>query len=115
MERKIWAYKCKRCGHIHYPYKTVCKKCKANDHNEFDLVPLPEEGKLLTFTHLYTLPGDYETMSISLGIVELSNGMRINAQLEVKEPLVGMNLKGRVDVVRRDEYNKYYGMIFSEA
>jgi hypothetical protein len=39
--------------------KEAGNKCGENDHNEFDIVPLAKQGKLLTFTHLYSLPADY--------------------------------------------------------
>ncbi len=58
MELNIYAYKCKRCGHVQYPYRTVCSGCRENDHNEFDIVPLAKDGTLLTFTRNFTLPGD---------------------------------------------------------
>src|ERR1039458_2690401 len=60
MELNIYAYKCKRCGQLHYPYKTICKKCGDNDHNEFDIVALPKNGTLLTYTILYNPPSDFE-------------------------------------------------------
>ena len=112
MENNIYAYKCKRCGHVHYPYRTICKKCGQNAHNEFDIVPLAKKGKLITFTHLYTLPADYEIVKLTLGIVELDDGMRITGQLKMEEPKIGMKVKGEVEVVRKDEYNKYLGMVF---
>jgi uncharacterized OB-fold protein len=115
MEKNIYAYKCRKCGQLHYPYRTICKKCRRNDHNEFDIVPLAKKGKLLTFTHLYTLPADYETVKLSLGIVELEDGMRITGQLKMEEPKIGMKVKGEVEVVRKDEYNKFLGMVFYEA
>ena len=59
MEMNIYAYKCKRCGYVQYPYRTICGNCRENDHNEFDIVPLSKKGKLVTFTHLYALPADY--------------------------------------------------------
>ena len=72
-------------------YKTICKKCGENDHNEFDIVPLPKKGKLLTFTTLYTLPSDYEVVTLALGIVELEDGNRITGQLDIKNPKIGYN------------------------
>ncbi|MFC1484541.1 Zn-ribbon domain-containing OB-fold protein [Candidatus Neomarinimicrobiota bacterium] len=115
MDLNIYAYKCKRCGQVHYPYRTICKKCGDNDHNEFDIVPLAKNGKILTYTHLYTLPADYETMSLTLGIVELEDGNRITGQLNIQKPEIGMSVRGRVDTVRQDEYTKYLGMIFDQA
>ncbi len=115
MEMNVYAYKCKRCGHVQYPYRTICRNCHDNDHNEFDIVPLPREGKLVTFTHLFNPPSDYATVFLTLGIVELTDGNRVTCQLNIAKPVTGMKVKGKVEVVRKDEYNKYYGMVFYEA
>ncbi len=115
MELNIYGYKCRRCGHLHYPYKTICKKCGENDHNEFDIVPLPKKGKLLTYTTLYNPPSDYEVVTLSLGIVELEGGSRITGQLNIKNPKIGMKVAGKVEIVRNDEYKKHLGMVFYPA
>ena len=115
MEMNIYAYKCKRCGHVQYPYRTLCRNCKENDHNEFDIVPLAKKGKLVTFTHLYTLPADYETAKLTLGIVMLEDGNKITGQLNIKEPAIGMQVMGQVEVVRKELYDKRLGMVFVEA
>jgi hypothetical protein len=115
MEFNIYAYKCQKCGHVQYPYRTICRNCHKNEHNEFDIVPLPRTGKLLTFTTLYSLPPDFETVTVALGIIELEDGNRITGQLNIKKPRLGMKVKGKVEIVRRDEYNQYRGMVFYEA
>jgi len=115
MSPNIYAYKCRKCGQLHYPYRMVCKKCHANEHNEFDPVPLPRKGKLLTFTRLHTLPGDFNVATLLLGIVELENGIRILGQLSIEKPRTGMPVTGTVGVVRQSELRKHLGMIFSEA
>jgi uncharacterized OB-fold protein len=113
--REIYAYRCRKCGHLHYPYRMVCKRCGDNAHNEFDPEPLPTDGTLLTFTELYSLPAVYEVPTLGLGIVELSNGIRITGQLRIEKPRIGMKVKGEVGVVRSETYEDYYGMIFREA
>jgi uncharacterized OB-fold protein len=115
MAREIYAYRCRKCGHLHYPYRMVCKSCGENEHNEFDPVPLPRDGKLLTFTELHNLPSDFEVPRLMLGIVELDGGLRITGQLDVDEPVIGMRLRGEVEVVRRESYDLRYGMVFREA
>ena len=114
MERDIYAYKCKRCGHVQYPYRTICCNCKKNDHNEFDIVPMAKEGSIVTFTHLYNLPSDFAAHKMILGIVALDDGNKITGQIEIKNPKIGMRVKGEVKVVRFDEYEKRYGMVFTE-
>ncbi len=115
MAREIYAYKCRLCGTLHYPMRMVCKGCKKNDFFEFDPVPLPKSGTLLTFTKVYNLPAQYEVATLGLGIVELENGMRMLGQLEIEDPKLGMAVKGTVEVVRKETYDNYYGMVFTAA
>ena len=112
---EVYGYRCRKCGHIHYPYRMVCKNCRENEHNEFDPVPLPRRGKLLTFTLLHNLPADYTVARLSLGIVELENGVRVTGHVNAMDPHIGMDLLGNVEVVRSSEYEKHYGMVFYEA
>lgn len=115
MAMEIYAYKCDKCGHVHYPYRMVCKNCRENEHNEFTPVPLPGKGKLLTYTRLYTLPADFMVANLGLGIVELENGIRITGQLKIENPRIGMDVAGRVEIVRSGEYEDHHGMVFYEA
>jgi uncharacterized OB-fold protein len=112
---EIYAYRCRKCGHVHYPYRMVCKNCRENEHDEFDPVPLPKKGKLLTFTHLYNLPADYMVARLSLGIVELDNGIRVIGQIAARDPRIGMELTGKVEIVRSGEYDRHFGMVFYES
>jgi len=115
MAREIYAYRCRLCDTMHYPFKMVCSGCKQNDFFEFDTVPLPKAGKLLTFTRVYNLPAQYEVATLGLGIVELENGMRMLGQLEIDEPVIGMPVQGMVEIVRVEPYDNYYGMVFRAA
>jgi uncharacterized protein len=111
----LYAYKCKKCGELHYPYRMVCKKCGKNEHNEFDPVALPKKGKLVTFTILHNPPSDYEVAKLGLGIVELENGMRVTGQLSIPNPKTGMKVEGRIEVVRSSDFNQFLGMVFYKA
>jgi uncharacterized OB-fold protein len=115
MDFNIYAYKCKKCGHVQYPYRTICRNCHKNEHNEFDIIPMAKRGKLLTFTHLYALAAEFDTAMLTFGIVELEDGNRITGQLHIEKPRIGMNVTGKVEVVRKDDYNKHYGMIFYQS
>ena len=112
MPREIYAYKCKKCGHVHYPYRMVCRNCGKNEHNEFEPVPLPKTGKLLTFTTLYSLPPDFEVPSLGLAIVALAGGITVTGQHRIDGPAIGMAVRGEVEIVRRDGYDEHYGMVF---
>jgi uncharacterized OB-fold protein len=93
----------------------VCKQCRNNDVFEFDTVPLPKTGKLLTFTTVHNLPPDFNVAKLGLGIVELENGLRITGQLKIPNPKLGMAVAGQVEIVREAEYSKNYGMVFYPA
>jgi uncharacterized protein len=118
MQKQILGYKCKKCGYVHYPYHSRCKKCGHTEWKGadivFETVPLPDKGKLLTFTDVYALPGDFETPKLSLGIVELEGGQRITGQLKIDKPQIGMAVRGSVELVRHEGYNKHWGFVFSE-
>ncbi|MBI4668593.1 MAG: hypothetical protein HY747_05310 [Elusimicrobia bacterium] len=115
MQREIFAYKCKKCGHVHYPYRMVCAKCHHLEHNEFDAVPLPKKGKLVTFTFVHNLPADFSVAKLGLCIVELENGMRMTGQMNIENPKIGMPVVGKTEVVRLEEFQKSYGMVFYKA
>ncbi len=115
MALEILAYKCKKCGELHYPLRMVCKKCGKNAPHEFDTVALPKTGKLLTFTTVHNLPPDFNVAKLTLGIVELENGLRITGQLKVPAPKMGMRVAGEVEIVREADYTKNYGMVFYPA
>jgi len=115
MALEIYAYRCKKCGELHYPFRMRCKKCGELKQFQFDPEPLPKKGKLLTFTKVYNLGGDYDVATLDLGIVELENGLRMLGQLQIDEPKLGMKVEGKIGVVRSDAYNKYHGMIFHKA
>jgi len=115
MAREIYAYECRECGALHYPFRMRCRQCGENDVFEFDPVPLPRHGHLVTFTHVHNLPAEYEVERLGIGIVELDNGMRVTGQLAVESPTMGMEVVGDVRVVRHETYQDYFGLIFRAA
>jgi uncharacterized OB-fold protein len=115
MAKDVYAYRCRKCGELHYPFRMRCKGCGDNEWEEFDPVPLPKKGKLLTFTRVHNLPADFEVATLGLGIIELENGIRMTGQIDIDEPAFGMDVIGSVEVVRTDEYNAYHGMVFRQA
>lgn len=115
MALDVYAYRCKKCGTLHYPFRMRCRKCGELTPFEFETEPLPKKGKLLTFTKVYNLSGDFDVATLDLGIVELENGLRMMGQLQIDKPKIGMPVSGEVGVVRKDAYHKYHGMIFRKA
>ncbi|MBN1824867.1 MAG: OB-fold domain-containing protein [Candidatus Eisenbacteria bacterium] len=115
MGRELYAYKCRKCGEMHYPFRMVCKGCGDNDFFEFDTVALPKKGKILTYTFVHTLPADFEVAKLGLAIVELENGIRVTGQIEITDPRIGMAVVGRVEEVRREAYDSRFGLVFRKA
>ncbi len=71
--------KCKKCGMIIFPDRLICPKCK---HQEFDKIDLPREGKILTHTVQRVAPSGFEDDSpYIVAIIELTNGLRLTAQV----------------------------------
>lgn len=112
MKKNILAYKCRKCGEVHYPFRMRCKKCGNNVQFQFDTVPLPSKGKVVTFTYAYALPGDFEVPRLGLGIVELENGMKLTGQINSPNAKIGMQVEGKVEVVRREGFDERYGVVF---
>lgn len=115
MGREVNAYRCRRCGALHYPFRMVCRECGENDFFEFDVEPLPKRGKVVTFTRVHNLPAQFEVATLGLAVVELDDGMRVLGQLDVEHPVIGMDVVGTVEVVRREAYEDRYGMVFRAA
>jgi uncharacterized OB-fold protein len=93
----------------------ICRNCRANDYFEFDAVPLPRKGKLVTFTFIHNLPGEFEVPRLGIGIVELENGIKVTGQVDVADPEIGMDVEGKVEVVKREAYDNRYGFVFRAA
>lgn len=76
---RLEADKCKQCGHISFPPRLVCPKCKAKT---FETVQLGREGKILTFTIICVGPDKFskETPYV-VAIIELNDGVRLTSQV----------------------------------
>lgn len=115
VKRQIYAYRCRSCGTLHYPFRMRCKECGNLEAFEFDPEPLPTAGTLLTFTHVHNLPAEYEVECLGLGVVELEGGVRVTGQIDIDSPELGMPVNGSVEVVRHEPYEDYWGLIFRAA
>jgi uncharacterized OB-fold protein len=115
VERRIYAYRCRTCSTIHYPFRMRCKQCGNLEPFEFDPEPLPMTGTLMTFTHVHNLPGEYEVERLGLGVVEVEGGIRLLGQLDVDDPRMGMTVEGSVERVRHETYEDYWGFVFRAA
>lgn len=112
MEPTVNAAKCKQCGHLSYPTHFYCPQCGGT---QFEAEPVVGEGTLLTYTRSYALPLDFDDLYITLGIVQLDQGIRATGRMEIEEPKTGMRVRATVGVVRDVSGRKVRGLIFVAA
>lgn len=85
-EEKLMGSKCKKCGTLFAPPRPICIKCFST---EMDWVELKGKGKLATFTCIHVCPpwmtkefGYDRTHPYCSGVVELEEGVKIDARIE---------------------------------
>jgi uncharacterized protein len=106
----ITAYKCKKCGKLHYPHHNRCLACKGR---EFEPVKPQGNAKLLTFTRIYNLPWGFDQRYLIIGVAEFENGVRAMGQIPVDEstPLaIGMMMQPSWGPVRVQAGENVYGL-----
>ena len=107
----IVAYKCKKCGKLHYPFHDRCMDCKSR---EFDEVEPQGDTKLLTFTRIYNLPWGFDQRYLTIGVVQFENGVKAMGQIGVDESTslkTGMRLKPTWEPVRYQYGEPVYGLM----
>ena len=109
MAHTVNAAKCKKCGKLSYPTHFYCPGC---GETKFESVPVEGEGTLLTFTRAYALPLDYEQLYLTLGIVQMDQGIRATGQLAIDEPVIGMRVRATIAPVRDVGGRDVYGLKF---
>jgi hypothetical protein len=110
-EIEIVAYRCKKCGKIHYPFHDRCLVCKSR---EFETVKPEGNVRLLTFTRIYNLPWGFDQRYLIIGVVEFENGVKAMGRINVDEsyPLAtGMVMKPAWAPVRIKYGENVYGLV----
>jgi hypothetical protein len=109
-ELAIVAYKCKKCGKLHYPFHDRCLACKSRD---FETVKPQGNARLLTFTRIYNLPWGFDQRYLTIGVAEFENGVKAMGQINADEstPLkLGMTMKPSWEPVRIQAGENVYGL-----
>ncbi len=108
---QIVAYRCRRCGKLHYPFHDRCLVCKGR---EFDEVRPQGNARLLTFTQIYNLPWGFDQRFLFLGVVQFENGIKAMGQIKASAPeqlQLGMPLKPGWEPVREQYGEHVYGLV----
>jgi uncharacterized OB-fold protein len=111
-ELKITAYKCKKCGRIHYPFHDRCLDCKSR---EFEEIKPEGPAKLLAYTEIYNLPWGFDVRTMKIGVVEFANKVKAMGQIhvdDIKKLKTGMKLKAYWEPVRKQAGEDIYGLVF---
>ncbi len=92
-EGKLMAAKCKRCGELMLPPRTICPNCIGKD---LSWIELKANGKLLAYTLIHVAPKQFETLApYAVGIVKLDDGPQLLGMIrgvEVEKLKVDMSL-----------------------
>ena len=110
-EIAIVAYKCKKCGKLHYPFHDRCLRCK---NREFETVKPQGKAKLLTWTRIFNLPWGFDQRYLTIGVVEFENGIKAMGQINVDESFDlrnGMTLQPEWGPIRKQYGEDVYGLV----
>ncbi len=109
---QLVAFKCKKCGKLHYPFHDRCLDCKGRD---FEPVKPQGNARLLTFTQIFNLPWGFDQRFLIIGVAEFENGIKAMGQIQadsIDQLKLGMPLKPRWDSVRVQSGEHVYGLKF---
>ncbi len=82
-EGKLVSTKCKNCGVMHWPPRTICRECISDD---LEWVEFPKRAKIYTYTvQVGGIPPGYESPLI-YALVDFDNGMRMMSRLVDTDP-----------------------------
>lgn len=109
-EIAITAYKCKKCGKIHYPYHDRCLACY---HREFEEIKPSGNAKLLTYTAIFNLPWGFDQRFLIIGVAEFENKIKAMGQIKadsVDQLKLGMKVKPSWEPIREQDGEDVYGL-----
>ncbi len=110
---ELKAFKCKQCGHIHYPFHDRCAGCM---HREFEEIAPEGNARLLTFTQIFNLPWGFDQRFLIIGVAEFENGIKAMGQVKadsIDGIELGMELSPGWEPVRTQYGEDVYGLVFT--
>ncbi len=91
---RLEAGKCKNCGFIAFPPRTICPRCQSR---AFETIILADSGKVVSFTIIRVPPQPFSDQApYAVGIVDLDDGVRLTGQIvdcAFEELKIGMRVK----------------------
>ena len=111
-EIAITAFKCMKCGRIHYPFHDRCLECK---NREFEKIKPQGNAKLLTYTAIYNLPWGFDQRFLIIGVAEFENKVKAMGQIKadsVDDLKLGMKVRPSWESVRVEAGEDVFGLKF---
>ncbi len=111
----VTAFKCRKCGRVHYPYHDRCLECRGR---EFEKIKPEGEVKLLAYTAIYNLPWGFDQRFLVVGIAEFANKVKAMGQIKVDsldQLKRGMKLKVSWEPVRVQYGEPVFGLMYEPA
>jgi uncharacterized OB-fold protein len=98
------AGKCKKCGKVFFPSRLICDACRSRD---FDIIMLPDEGEIVTYTVIRTPPSGFEDEApYAVGIVKLGDVQVLTQIVDCDFEELRIGGKVRVEFRRVQESGK---------
>ena len=111
IDLNITAYRCKKCGRIHYPFHDRCLDCLER---EFEEITPEGDAKLLAYTEIYNLPWGFDVRTMKIGVVEFSNKIKAMGQIhidDISKLKTGKRLKATWEPIRKTAGEDVYGLV----
>ena len=108
----IKAYKCKKCGRVHYPHHERCLDCHSR---EFAEVQPEGNAKLLAYTQIFNLPWGFDERFLIIGVAQFENGVKAMGQVKADSLegfKTGMKVKATWEPVRKVLGEDVFGLKF---
>ena len=78
-EGGIETTKCKTCGTVQWPPRSICSSCLSED---LDWVELTQNGELVAFSQANVGLEDFEKAPVTVAVVRLDDGLRLLTRIE---------------------------------
>jgi uncharacterized OB-fold protein len=115
-DRKLMGARCKGCGAIICPPRTICPKCLSD---EFDWTELKGRGRLLTYTIIHFPPSQFQALApYAVGIIKLEQGPQLSGMIKnvkLEDLRIGMELQVDFETGLPKEWPRWPRYFFKPA
>jgi uncharacterized OB-fold protein len=115
-DRKLMGVKCRRCGAIRCPPRTICPECFSD---KFDWIELKGRGTLLTYTIIHFPASQFQALApYAVGIIKLEQGSQLSGMIrnvKLEELRIGMELLVDFETALPKEWPRWPRYFFKPA